>query len=36
MAIVVDAKQADKAVATINETGEKAYIIGEVRGGTRG
>ncbi len=36
MAIVVDAKQADKAVAIINETGEKAYIIGEVRGGTRG
>lgn len=36
MAIVVSQEQADQAVSIINETGEKAYILGEVRGATRG
>ena len=36
MAIVVGAEQVDKAVKIINETGEKAFILGEIREGTRG
>lgn len=36
MVIVVDAEQADRAVDIINKAGEKAYIIGEIREGTRG
>lgn len=36
MAIVLGADEADRAVKIINETGEKAYILGEIRDGTRG
>lgn len=36
MAIVVNQDKADEAVRLINETGEKAYILGEITGGTRG
>lgn len=36
MIIAVDKDQADRAIKLIKETGEKAYILGEVRGGDRG
>lgn len=36
MVIAVDPDMADRAVGIINGNGEKAYIIGEVREGTRG
>ena len=36
MAIVVGQEHADKAVKLINGMGEKAYILGETREGTRG
>lgn len=36
MAVVVEEEQADQAVRIINDSGEKAYILGEIRSGTRG
>ncbi len=36
MALVVEPEQADKAVSIINEIGEKSFILGEIRDGTRG
>lgn len=36
MVLAVDPDQADRAVNLINKYGEKAYIIGEVRKGSRG
>jgi len=36
MMIAVDSKDADKAVQLINETGERAFIVGELNSGTKG
>jgi len=36
MMIAVDSTDADKAVRLINATGEKAYILGEIKTGTKG
>jgi len=36
MMIAVDSKDADKAIKLIEEAGEKAYIVGEVKNGTKG
>ncbi|MDI9508518.1 MAG: phosphoribosylformylglycinamidine cyclo-ligase [Clostridiales bacterium] len=36
MAIVVDQDKADEAVRIINGTGERAYVLGEIRSGTGG
>lgn len=36
MMIAVDSKDADKAVKLINAAGEKAYIVGEIKNGTKG
>jgi phosphoribosylformylglycinamidine cyclo-ligase len=36
MAVVVGPDEADQAIRIINETGERAYIIGEICDGKRG
>ena len=33
MIVVVDAADADKAIAHLNEQGEKAFLIGEIKDG---
>lgn len=36
MMLAVEASEADKAVKLINSTGEKAYIVGEIKSGEKG